>query len=666
MQAEIGRCAGPGPATRHRRVCIGGLLIVTALLCWPLHQATAKSAHGKSANSVSLALPPLDPALAGPPLDPTWRKHLFVVLDSVLLGAKPNLIRSMPDWEVTVAGRPALMISKAVGELRERQGSYGPVAVVALGYNSLWEKDRKNFRRWADRFDKSVEDMLALLKQRGARKIVWVMLREPTPDLVPGGGVGLSQYHKYAWYFPYVNERLRAIKQRHPEMALADWASAGRRPGVTYDLIHLNSPGADLMVALVKAAIGIEARPLASAAPATVTMTAAPPRAGQEQPPRQEAQAAPEATAPAPARPPAESAPAANAPPAANAAPAAVPAKKPSYRTRRLGMFALARIPFATIVMLGDSLTARAQWSDITGCPYVANRGVGGDESENVLHRLDAVIKLKPSAVLLMVGINDILSNVPTQTTVDNVQQTIDALTQAGAHVYLTLALPGTKRVSHKIGSKLDELNAAYRKLATRPDVSLVDFLPAARDRDGFLREELSTDGIHLTPKGYRVWRDAIMPIVRRHCRPKAALNEQAAPAEQAPVEVTGTIAPAPAMIPPPAAASAPPAATIIPATRATEINHEAGGAERREWVIQVGAFPGQEQAEERIRKARNLGRTILAHADPFTEKFVKDGEERYRARFAGFSRDSAEAACDYFKSNHIDCFVAKTARPVK
>jgi lysophospholipase L1-like esterase len=256
-------------------------------------------------------------------------------------------------------------------------------------------------------------------------------------------------------------------------------------------------------------------------------------RAGQEQPPRQEAQAAPQVTDPAPA--PAESG------PAANAAPAAVPAKKPSYRTRRLAMFALARIPFASIVMLGDSLTARAQWSDITGCPYVANRGVGGDESEDVLHRLDGVIKLKPRAVLLMVGINDILSNVPTQTTVDNVQQTVDTLTQAGAHVYLTLVLPGTKRVSHKIGSKLDELNAAYRKLANRPDVSLVDFLPAARDRDGFLREELSTDGIHLTPKGYRVWRDAILPLVRRHCRPQAAL-EPAPTARPGADEVTATV----------------------------------------------------------------------------------------------------------------------------
>lgn len=670
MQAEVDPCG----AVRRSRVFIAGVLAVTAFVAAPLHQAAAKSQHGKSAASSAIPLPPPDPALAGPPLDPAWPKHVFVILDSVLLGAKPNLIRSLPDWQVTVAGRPALMISKAVSELRERRESFGPIAVVALGYNSLWEKDRKNFRRHADRFDKSVEDMLALLKQHGARKIVWVTLRELSPGLVPASGVGLSQYHKYAWYFPYVNERLRAIKQRHPEMALADWASAARRPGVTYDAIHLNTRGAELMVALVKAAIGIDARSVASAAPAAPTMTVAPAtptitvvrptptitvapatptitvaqplRAGQEQPPRAEVQPAPETPVTEPAPTPAE-----NAPPA-TAAPPAVPAKKPSYRMRRLGMFALAKIPFASVVMLGDSLTARAQWSDITGCPYVANRGIGGDESENVLKRLDDVIKLKPTAVFLMVGINDILSKVPTETIVDNVRQTVDALTKAGAHVYLTLVLPGTKRVSHKIGPKVDELNAAYRKLAERPDVSVVDFLPVARDRDGFLREELSTDGIHLTPKGYRVWRDAILPIVRQHCQPKAALDERRALAEQPPAEVTATIAP--------------PTTTIAPATPAPEANAEGEVGRHREWLIQVGSFPGQEQAEERIRKARNLGSTILANADPFTEKFVKDGQERYRARFVGFNKDSAEAACSYFKRNHIDCFVTKGAPPVK
>jgi lysophospholipase L1-like esterase/cell division septation protein DedD len=634
-----------GVAARCSRLQLGAALALTVVLAASVHDTAAaksesKSKSRKSATSVSLVVPPLDPAMLGPPLDPTWPKHLFVVLDSVLLGAKPNLIRSLPDWEVTVAGRPALMISKAVNELRERKGSFGPIAVVALGYNSIWEKDRKNFQRWSDRFDKSVEDMLALLKERGARKIVWVLLRELTPDLVPNGGVAISQYHKYSWYFPYVNERLRAIKKRHPEMALADWATAARRNGVTYDAIHLNPRGAELMIGVVQAAIGIDGGRAESAGPAKSIIMAAQPRHAEQEQPRPEAA---QPTSPATIK-NSEPQPVGERPRPSDAQ-ANVPIKKPSYRSRRLAMFALTQIDFATVVMLGDSLTERAQWSEITGCPFVANRGIGGDESAGVVRRLDDVTKLKPAAVFLMIGINDILSNVPPETIVDNVQQTIETLTKAGTHVYLTLVLPGTSRVSHKIIPKVDELNAAYRKLAAQPNVSLVDFLNKAQNQEGFLRDELSADGIHLTPKGYRLWRDAIMPLVRRHCQPEPPMDAQGQPGERAPDAATAAIA----------------TAHHAPDDRSGAIAAERGG-----WIIQIGAFPGQEEARERIRAARSLGKTVVANANPFTEKVVRGGQERYRARFAGFSKRAAEAACSYFKRNNIDCFVEKNSKPSK
>jgi formylglycine-generating enzyme required for sulfatase activity len=205
-----------------------------------------------------VTVPPRNPALDGVALDPSWPKQVFVIADSVMLGAKPALAKGLPDWQVTFIGRPALMIPQGMHELPGRVGS---VAVVALGYNSLWQKDRQNFQRWADNFDKTAEALLTALKARGARKIVWVMLRELRPDNVPGNGTATMQTSKYGWYFPYVNERLRALKERHPEIALADWATAARQSGITYDAIHLNPRGAELMVDVVRTAIGLGPRP---------------------------------------------------------------------------------------------------------------------------------------------------------------------------------------------------------------------------------------------------------------------------------------------------------------------------------------------------------------------------------------------------------------------
>ena len=53
-------------------------------------------------------------------------------------------------------------------------------------------------------------------------------------------------------------------------------------------------------------------------------------------------------------------------------------------------------------------------------------------------------------------------------------------------------------------------------------------------------------------------------------------------------------------------------------------------------------------------------GRGLLAKADPFTERIMKGSQELYRARFAGFDQDGAEAACKYFKRNEIACMAIK------
>jgi hypothetical protein len=250
-------------STRNRRGWRAKVWLVACLTALALlvayDNARGETGAKGAVAPASMTLPPLDPALLGKPLDASWPKQLVVVTDSVLLGATPTLVKSLSDWRVTIVGRSALMIRNAVEALRQQPGATAPVIVVGLGHNSVWEQDRKNFETWSARFDKSVEGLLAFLRQRGAQKIVWLTLREPTPDLLPKTDGSLVQYREWCWWFPYVNERLRAIKRQHPDMALADWTAVARRPGVTYDAIHVNVQGAQLMTALIRVAIGIDA-----------------------------------------------------------------------------------------------------------------------------------------------------------------------------------------------------------------------------------------------------------------------------------------------------------------------------------------------------------------------------------------------------------------------
>jgi D-alanyl-D-alanine carboxypeptidase len=111
-----------------------------------------------------------------------------------------------------------------------------------------------------------------------------------------------------------------------------------------------------------------------------------------------------------------------------------------------------------------------------------------------------------------------------------------------------------------------------------------------------------------------------------------------------------------------PAAPGAPPARPAsVPASEPQQTAAiSAAPKVRAGWIIQIGAFPDEGEARERLESARTIAKGILGHADPFTERVTKGRETLYRARFAGLNERRAEAACKYFKRNNIDCFAVK------
>jgi hypothetical protein len=168
--------------------------------------------------------------------------RLFVVADSVGLSAKDAIPRAFAGWDVTVVGRPAVFTDVAVDDYVAPAGPLPDAAVVATGYNyPFWDPDR---------FDRSVDAMVTALVARGVHHVVWVTLREVKPQFVSASA--WAQVQPYYWYFPTVNEHLRAALARHPELVLADWAAVADRPDLTYDAIHLNTTGAALYARLLR------------------------------------------------------------------------------------------------------------------------------------------------------------------------------------------------------------------------------------------------------------------------------------------------------------------------------------------------------------------------------------------------------------------------------
>jgi lysophospholipase L1-like esterase len=198
----------------------------------------------------------------------------------------------------------------------------------------------------------------------------------------------------------------------------------------------------------------------------------------------------------------------------------AAPTRKLSYKDVRRGLFALSKVQAAAIVMLGDSLTEGGPWRELTGCPSIANRGIGGDTTKGILGRLDEVLSLQPRAVFMMVGVNDVSLGIPRETTLHDFRAILDRLEKSSIRTFVSYVLPvAASYRKRRMNEEIAALNVALAGVvAGRSQVTPIDLRPLVRDLNGYLGEEFSYDGLHLSPRGYEVWRDAIATSVAEFC----------------------------------------------------------------------------------------------------------------------------------------------------
>ncbi len=82
--------------------------------------------------------------------------------------------------------------------------------------------------------------------------------------------------------------------------------------------------------------------------------------------------------------------------------------------------------------------------------------------------------------------------------------------------------------------------------------------------------------------------------------------------------------------------------------------------AARGGWVIQVGAYEDQGEAKQHLNSAKSKVSSMLEKAEAYVERTVKGAKTYYRARFAGFDRDRAEAVCKRLKREDITCMAVR------
>ena len=166
------------------------------------------------------------------------------------------------------------------------------------------------------------------------------------------------------------------------------------------------------------------------------------------------------------------------------------------------------------VVFLGDSITDGWRLAQsFPNKPYV-NRGISGQTTQQMLVRMfPDVINLKPAAMLLLAGTNDVARNTGPATLAqiaDNVQAITELAQGHGIKVILCSVLPVSdytqrKQIGKRPPADILKLNAWLKDYAARVKAVYADYYSAVVDDKGFLRDGISGDGLHPNPKGYEI-----------------------------------------------------------------------------------------------------------------------------------------------------------------
>jgi lysophospholipase L1-like esterase len=146
----------------------------------------------------------------------------------------------------------------------------------------------------------------------------------------------------------------------------------------------------------------------------------------------------------------------------------------------------------------------------------VVNRGVGGERTAEGVRRLGAVLdKDGPDYVLILEGINDVNTQIPSTTIVENLGKMVRMVKARGSVPLIGTLLPATR--AGYSSTRIRTVNIMIRDLADREKIQLVDFHATFMEEDDFTLL-LDDDGLHPNSLGYNLiaeeWYEGLLAIL--------------------------------------------------------------------------------------------------------------------------------------------------------
>lgn len=163
------------------------------------------------------------------------------------------------------------------------------------------------------------------------------------------------------------------------------------------------------------------------------------------------------------------------------------------------------------VVFVGDSITYKCQWNELYPDKSIKNRGIGSDTTSGLLTRIDSIIKTQPDKLFIMIGINDLSIGINEDVTIENYREIVSRLQNElpNAEIFVQSILPVEKEKGIDI-QKIKGLNNKLQSMCEEFHIEYINLYDKFSNDEGFLIEEYSYDGVHLSSNGYEVWKNIL------------------------------------------------------------------------------------------------------------------------------------------------------------
>ncbi|HMU47339.1 MAG TPA: family 20 glycosylhydrolase [Chitinophagaceae bacterium] len=192
-----------------------------------------------------------------------------------------------------------------------------------------------------------------------------------------------------------------------------------------------------------------------------------------------------------------------------------------TYYQQRLTLFRSLPQTKGEIIFLGNSITDGSEWNELFSDNSIKNRGISGDVTAGIIHRLDEIAKRKPAKVFLLIGTNDLAKGIHADSVVKNILLIA---------VYLNQESPSTKLfiqsilpVNNDFGKfdghtdktdSIRKVNSKLNSLAAANGYTFINLYPFFINQQGRMDKKYTNDGLHLLGEGYLLWKHIIFPYV--------------------------------------------------------------------------------------------------------------------------------------------------------